>query len=440
MTARFRGNFTQQLPIPEEGIERAVAVMRSGRLHRYNVTDGEVPETVLLENEFAAYMGARFCLACTSGGYALQTALRAFGVSPGEPVLTNGFTLSPVPGAIAAAGSEAVLVEITEDLVIDFDDLARKAESSKARVLMLSHMRGHIADMDALMKTADSLGIAVIEDCAHTMGARWGETKSGAHGIAACFSTQTYKHVNSGEGGFITSDDEELMARATILSGSYMLYGRHATVPAGDVFDRVRLDTPNCSGRMDNLRAAILRPQLAGLDRLVEEWNVRYRAIEAILGSAPGVRLPGRPERETFVGSSIQFLVPGVHESGIRQLVEECLARGVELKWFGDPEPVAYTSRYDSWRYLGRQSLPVTDRVLASLLDMRIPLTFSVEDCRLIGEIVTDRLARIRGRAEGTRTAFAGDPGGTREPPAPAGNRNGPVNLVHGPEVENHVR
>ena len=248
MPSRFHGNFTQQRPIPEEAIERAVAVMRSGRLHRYNVVDEEVPETVRLEREFAAYMGARFCLACTSGGYALQTALRAFGISPGESVLTNEFTLSPVPGAIAAAGGEAVLVEITDDLVIDIDDLARKAESSRARVLMLSHMRGHIADMGALMSAAESFGIAVIEDCAHTMGARWGNTKSGAHGIAACFSAQTYKHINSGEGGFITSDDDELMARATILSGSYMLYRRHESAPADEVFDRIPPRHPELLG------------------------------------------------------------------------------------------------------------------------------------------------------------------------------------------------
>ena len=402
MSPRFTGNFTQQLPIPEEAIERAVEVMRTGRLHRYNVVDGEVPETVRLENEFAAYMGARFCLACTSGGYALQTALRAFGVAAGEPVLTNGFTLSPVPGAVAAAGGEAVLVEITGDLVIDIDDLARKARSSEARVLMLSHMRGHIVDMGALMDAAEDLGLAVIEDCAHTMGARWGNTKSGAHGLAACYSTQTYKHLNSGEGGFITSDDEELMARATILSGSYMLYGRHDAVPGDDVFERVRLETPNCSGRLDNLRAAILRPQLAELDRLVDAWNERYRALEEVLGTVPGVRLPRRPGQETYVGSSIQFQVPGLDEAGIRALVEACFARGVELKWFGDAEPVAFTSRYDSWRYLERQSLPETDRILASLLDMRIPLTFSVEDCRLIGRIIGqeigDRVTGVRAR------------------------------------------
>ena len=398
--ANFTGNFTQQLPIPEEAIERAVEVMRTGRLHRYNVVDGEVPETVRLENEFAAYMGARFCLACTSGGYALQTALRAFGVAAGEPVLTNGFTLSPVPGAVAAAGGKAVLVEITDDLVIDVDDLARKARSSETRVLMLSHMRGHIVDMGALMDAAEDLGLAVIEDCAHTMGARWGNTKSGAHGLAACYSTQTYKHINSGEGGFITSDDEELMARATILSGSYMLYGRHDAVPGDDVFDRIRLETPNCSGRMDNLRAAILRPQLAELDRLVDAWNERYRALEEVLGTVPGVRLPRRPEHETYVGSSIQFLVPGLDEAGIRVFVEACAARGVELKWFGDAEPVAFTSRYDSWRYLERQSLPETDRILASLLDMRIPLTFSVEDCRQIGRIIGDCLKMFRAGTE----------------------------------------
>ena len=400
MPANFTGNFTQQLPIPEEAIERAVEVMRTGRLHRYNVVDGEVPETVQLENEFATYMGARFCLACTSGGYALQTALRAFGVAAGEPVLTNGFTLSPVPGAVAAAGGKAVLVEITDDLVIDIDDLARKARSSEARVLMLSHMRGHIVDMGALMDAAEDLGLAVIEDCAHTMGARWGNTKSGAHGLAACYSTQTYKHINSGEGGFITSDDGELMARATILSGSYMLYGRHESVPAGDVFDRVRLETPNCSGRMDNLRAAILRPQLAELDRLVDAWNVRYRAIEEILDTVPGVGLPKRPDQETYVGSSIQFRVFDLDEPGIRALVEACLARGVELKWFGDAEPIAFTSRYDSWRYLEQQSLPETDRILASLLDMRIPLTFSVEDCRQIGRIIGDCLETVREGAE----------------------------------------
>lgn len=386
----FTGNFTQQEPIPEEAIEAAVRVMRSGRLHRYNTAPGETSETVRLEEEFRDYMGARFCLAVTSGGYAMQTALRAFGVQPGELVLTNAFTLSPVPGAIAAAGGRPILVEVTEDLVIDLADLEGKARSSRSRLLLLSHMRGHLCDMDRLMDVARAAGFAVIEDCAHTMGAAWRGVKSGRHGLAACYSTQTYKHANSGEGGFIVSDDAELMARATILSGSYMLYGSHTAGPAPDIYSDIRLDTPNCSGRMDNLRAAILRPQVAKLESQRERWNARYRLIEDALRNVPGVRFPERPPEETYVGSSIQFLMKDVGEAGILDFLTRAQGRGVALKWFGAASPVAYTSRHDSWRYIAQQSLPATDRVLSQLLDMRIPLTFSEDDCRLIGAVIRD--------------------------------------------------
>jgi dTDP-4-amino-4,6-dideoxygalactose transaminase len=206
----FTGSFTQQEPIPEAGIDAAVAVMRTGRLHRYNLAPGERSETAALEADFAASVGARYCLACASGGYALQLALRAWGVKAGEPVLTNAFTLSPVPGAIAAVGGAPVLVETTPDLVIDLDDLAAKAAESGARLLLLSHMRGHIVDMDALTALLDRLGVALIEDCAHTMGADWAGRPTGTFGAAGCFSTQTYKHVNSGEGGLLVTDDADL--------------------------------------------------------------------------------------------------------------------------------------------------------------------------------------------------------------------------------------
>ncbi|MDA0704274.1 MAG: DegT/DnrJ/EryC1/StrS family aminotransferase, partial [Proteobacteria bacterium] len=226
MTQRFEGEFTRQEPIAEEGIERAVAVLRSGRLHRYNLAPGEHSESALLEREFAAFLGVRYCLAVTSGGYAMTTVLRALGLKSGEPVLTNAFTLSPVPGAIAAAGGRPLLVETTEDLLIDLDDLESKMAAQPSRILLLSHMRGHIVDMDALSAWCRKRAVTLVEDCAHTMGASWNGVKSGRHGHAACYSTQTYKHMNSGEGGLIVSEDADLMARATVLSGSYMLYGR----------------------------------------------------------------------------------------------------------------------------------------------------------------------------------------------------------------------
>ena len=175
--------------MPEAAIEAAVAVMRSGRLHRYNVVEGEIAETALLEQEFAATLGVPYCLATASGGTAMQIALVACGVESGDAVLTNAFTLSPVPGAIHGVGGKPVIVETTENLTIDFAHLEAQAETSGAKFLLISHMRGHLADIDALVALCDGLDLTLIEDCAHTMGGAWKGKPSGTFGKAACFST-----------------------------------------------------------------------------------------------------------------------------------------------------------------------------------------------------------------------------------------------------------
>ncbi len=393
---RFTGSFTQQEPIPEEAIEAAVEVLRHGRLHRYNTAPGEVAQTALLEEEFAALVGAKYCLAVASGGYALGCALRAVGVGAGDAVLTNAFTLAPVPGSIAAVGARPVFVEVTDDLTIDLAHLEAMALDSGARVLMLSHMRGHLCDMDALMAICDRLGVTVIEDCAHTMGASWRGVPSGRHGLVGCYSMQTYKHINSGEGGFLVSDDPQVMARAVLLSGSYMLYGRHRAAPPVEAFEAIRLEIPNVSGRMDNLRAAILRPQLRLLDDRRHRWGVLYRTMESGLRDTAGLRLVVRPQEEVYVASSFQFLLPDWAEGRVRALLARCAERGVELKWFGAPEPVAFTSRYEHWAYAKPVALPQSDRILAGLIDMRLPLTFSPDDVALIARIIRAEVLAVQ--------------------------------------------
>ncbi len=393
MSERFTGSFTQQEPIPEAGIAAALAVLQHGRLHRYNVAPGEVAETALLEEEFAALVGARYCLAVASGGYAMATALRAVGVGHATRVLSNAFTLAPVPGAIASVGGVPVFVEVTDDLTIDLDDLAVKAGSAK--VLLLSHMRGHVCDMDRLMAVCDAAGVTVIEDCAHTMGARWRGVPSGRHGLVGCYSAQTYKHVNAGEGGFLVTDDPVIAAKAVLLSGSYMLYARHRAAPPAEVFEGLRLETPNISGRMDNLRAAVLRPQLGLLEDRRERWGVLYRTLEAGLAGVPGLRLIPRPAAEVYVASSFQFLLPDWEAARVEALVARCLARGVELKWFGAADPVAFTSRYVHWAYANPGPMPQTDRVLKGLIDMRLPLTFTPDDAALIARIIKAEVGAV---------------------------------------------
>lgn len=393
MIEKFSGSFTQQEPIPQAGIDAAMAVLGHGRLHRYNTAAGEIAEVALLEEEFAAQTGAKYCLAVASGGYAMTTALRACGVGHGDLVLTNAFTLAPVPGAIAAVGASPIYVGVTEDLVIDFKDLEAKID--QASVLLLSHMRGHICDMDALMALCDGAGVTVIEDCAHTMGADWNGTPSGRWGRFGCYSTQTYKHVNSGEGGLLISDDAEGMARAIMLSGSYMLFDRHRAAPPPETFRDLKYTTPNISGRMDNLRAAILRPQLADLKRQCDRWNALYRVVEAGLQDTVGLHLTKREDKEGFVASSFQFLLLDWDPAAVQDVIARCLARGVELKWFGGAEPVGFTSRYDSWRYASLTPLPESDRILAGVIDMRLPLTFSLEDCAQIARIIRAEVSSV---------------------------------------------
>jgi len=397
MSTYFHKSFTQQEPIPEDAIERAVNIMRSGRLHRYNTLPDESSEVALLEKEYADLLGVPYCLACASGGYALHIALKAAGLNTGDTVLTNAFTLAPVPGAIHNAGGKVALVDIDENYCVDLQHLEYMMQHTHSRFFMISHMRGHLANMDAIASLCDAYDVMLIEDCAHTMGARWNGKPSGSFGKIACFSTQTYKHINSGEGGLLTTNDSEVMARAVMYSGSYMLYERHGAIPSAETFQQIRLDTPNYSGRMDNLRATILRAQLPLLKRNASRWNELYRAAESLLSQIPGIQLPVRHAKEYYVGSSIQFRATHLNTQQIPVFLEHCAVHGVELKWFGNADPQGFTSRYDSWQYLDDQpKLSQTLSILSNTLDMRLPLTFDFEDMEVIAQVIKESLQYSR--------------------------------------------
>jgi dTDP-4-amino-4,6-dideoxygalactose transaminase len=395
---QFKKAFTQQEPIPEQAKQRVMELLDSGRLHRYNTVGSELSDAALLEQEFARHQGRQYCLACTSGGYALHIALRAMGLNVGEAVLTNAYTLAPVPGAIHAAGGKPVLVEIDESYHLDLDDLALKAKASGAKILLLSLMRGHIPNMHGLMALCKELGLQVLEDCAHTMGGSWDGVKSGNFGQVAAFSLQTYKHLNTGEGGLVVTDDAEIAARMIMHSGSYMLYERHGAAPSPAVFENIRLTSANMSGRMDNIRAAIGLAQLPGLDNNCKRWNQRYHILNSVISAVPGLDIPARDVRESFVGSSLQFRVTALELEQIPSFISACAAQGVELKWFGEDQPKAFTSRYDSWHYIDPMPhLPNTLTALAKTLDLRVPLTFDDEDCYLIGAVIEQVMAEFMG-------------------------------------------
>ena len=375
-------------PIPDEAIERAVELMRTGRLHRYGEQGTGYPEPSLLEQEYAAYVGSKYCVAVSSCGAAMFLALKALGVKAGDKVLTSTFTLSPVPGAIAHAGAEPILVEASADYMTELADLEHKAATSGAKVFLLSHMRGHIADLQAVRAVCDKHGIVIVEDCAHTMGAKWDGKHTGTWGKVGCYSAQTYKHINSGEGGLLVTDDEDVAAQAILMSGCYMMYDQHILKPSADVFERWKYSTPNFSMRMSNLAAALLRPQIGQLADRGRRWNHIYTTLERELKKAARVSIPARSTKEEFIASSIQFTLD-LTPNQIERFLKECSVRGLYIKWFGTPTPVAFTSNYEHWHYLtNKPEIPHSKAVLDQLMDLRTPLSLTDEDCILIGKIV----------------------------------------------------
>jgi dTDP-4-amino-4,6-dideoxygalactose transaminase len=146
---------------------------------------------------------------------------------------------------------------------------------------------------------------------------------------------------------------------------------------------------------MDNLRAAILRPQLSDLSDRVFRWNERYKVIEEGLRNVPIIKIIERSENESYVGSSLQFEIPKTSGNQIELFLNGCMNRGVELKWFGASVPKAFTSKYDSWAYVEPQELANTDRILSGLIDMRLPLTFSLKDCQIIARIISSEAMKL---------------------------------------------
>ena len=377
---------------PEASVDAAVKLLQSGFLFRYAEMGAEGNEAALLEQEFAALLGRKYCIAVNSGGSAIFLALKAAGVQAGDKVLLNAFTLAPVPGAIEHLHAEAVLVEINERLVIDPADLRAKAEASGAKVLLLSHMRGHVADMDEISGICDDLGIALIEDCAHTMGATWNGRQTGQFGLAGAFSSQSYKQFNTGEGGLIVTDDADLAARAILLSGSYMLYGQHTAAPSEEVFERWKGRMANHSMRMSALAAAILRPQLPLLPARNARWRAVHDRIAARLKGHQLIRLPERPAAEDYTPTSLQFFMEGLSQPQIEAVSADSTAHGVPIKFFGGDTPTGFTSRAPHWEYVAPQPLPRSEAILSQLCDIRLPLGLSDSQADTLAQVVLESL------------------------------------------------
>lgn len=383
-------------PIPEAARAALARLFETGDLFRYTSEDAPV---AALERDFAARIGSRHALAVSSCSAALFLSLKALDLPRGTRVLVPAFTFAAVPSAVVHADCVPVLVEVGADFRLDLDDFAAKLDGAGA--VMISHMRGHTSDMDAILALAGARGIPVIEDAAHSLGTTWAGRPIGTLGRVGCFSFQSYKMLNAGEGGMLVSDDADLIARAVIMSGAYEHnWKRHGLDPA--LMARWQNRLPLYNMRMANLAAEVLRAQLGDLDRRVARGRAHHDRVAAELAATPWFHLPAPLPAETRAPDSLQFTLRGFSEAEALAFRAAAAARGVTLQIFGLGEDNARA--FWNWRFLDEiPDLPKTRAMLMRTCDLRLPTRLTTAETDAIaGALILAAEDVKRPRAYGT--------------------------------------
>jgi dTDP-4-amino-4,6-dideoxygalactose transaminase len=325
------GSVYQAEPIPAEARDAIDALLASGDLFRYTApADAPVAR---LEAAFADFMGVPYALAVSSCSAALFLSLKAVGLAPGTRVVIPAFTFAAVPSAVVHAGCTPVLVEVGDSLRLNLADFEAKLTPDVGAVL-ISHMRGHTSDMDAIMALAGARGIPVIEDAAHSLGTEWHGRKIGTIGKVGAFSFQSYKLVNGGEGGMLITDDPDIIARAVIMSGAYEHNWKKHPLLGAD-FDRWQNRLPLYNLRMNNLSAAVILPQLAEIPRRVRDGRANHDYVAARLNASPWLAVPPPLAPETRAPDSIQFRLVDFTDAEAEAFAAECARMGGEVSVFG---------------------------------------------------------------------------------------------------------
>ncbi|WP_299691038.1 DegT/DnrJ/EryC1/StrS family aminotransferase [uncultured Tateyamaria sp.] len=377
--------------IPPEARAEIDRLLTSGDLFRYTAaTDAPVS---LLEAEFAEMMGTRFALAVSSCSAALFLSLKALDLPRDARVLIPGFTFAAVPSSVIHADCLPVLCEVGEDYRIDMVDFAAKLPGCRA--VIVSHMRGHTSDMDAIMTLCDAAGVPVIEDAAHSLGTTWNGTKIGTIGTIGCFSFQSYKMINAGEGGIMITDDADLVAQAIIMSGAYEHnWKKHPVLQ--DAFAAHQNQLPLYNLRLSNLSAAVIRPQLPHLARRVVDGRRNHDHVAELLGQSPHIHVPAPLPGEVRAPDSIQFNLVDMDDAQVAAFVAEAAALGVKVQVFGASADNARA--FWNWQFIPNlPDLPQTRAMLMRACDVRLPVHLPVDTLDAVASALLAAIATSEG-------------------------------------------
>lgn len=267
-----------QIGAAEEAL--VLEVLRSGHL-----VQGPMVER--LEATFRERCGTAHAVAVSSGTTALVAALEVLGIGPGDEVITSPFTFVATLNAILATGATVRFADIeARDFTIRPDEVEARC-GPRTRAVVPVHLYGQPAAMDTICEIARARGLAIVEDAAQAIGATVGDRPVGSFGTG-CFSLYATKNVTTGEGGMVTTDDDEVADRIRLLRNQGMR-------------DRYDYAVPGHNWRLTDLQAALGIPQMEHLDRIIAARVANADRLDAGLGDVPGITLPFRAPGRTHV-------------------------------------------------------------------------------------------------------------------------------------------
>ena len=376
-------------PIPSQVMSEITDLMSNGDLFRYN-SEGSAAHR--LEIEFSKIMGVRYSLAVSSCSAALFLALKSLNLPSKARVLMPAFTFAAVPSSVIHADFIPILCECRDDYRIDLIDFKEKIKTADA--VLISHMRGHTSDMDIILSECKQADIPLIEDAAHSLGTTWNGKKIGTIGDIGCFSFQSYKMLNSGEGGIFITDNPELFAKAVIMSGAY----EHNWIKhQGDQahFKKWQNKLPLYNLRINNLSAVLINAQLPELTRRIEKGRRNHDFTAEHLNTSPWISVPEKLAPEERAPDSIQFNLINLDTDEIDLFEKITSQSGLNVQIFGRTKDNARA--FWNWQFLPESfELPKTRKMLMSACDVRLPSRLTLDECKAISDVILSAISRIK--------------------------------------------
>jgi dTDP-4-amino-4,6-dideoxygalactose transaminase len=310
------------------------------------------PDVAAFEERFAAYCGARDCVAVNSGTSALHLALLAAGIGAGDEVITVSMTFVATAAAILYSGAKPVFVDIDPETWTMDSRLIERAITPRTKALLPVHLHGLMADMDPIIDIARRHGLVVIEDAAQAHGAEYKGRRAGSLGDLGCFSFYPGKNLGAfGEGGAVVTDRSDWAGKIALLR-DWGQQGKYQHV------------LPGYNYRMDTIQAAVLKAKMD----YIEAWTEARRAVAArydLLLADGGFRRPAPPSNCRHVYHVYAIHVP--HRDGVQQaLAAAGIGTGIHY-----PVPVHLQTAYGDLGYRSGD-FPVTEAVADRFLSLPI--------------------------------------------------------------------